>query len=134
MHHIYGDSVPSIAAQMAECDSPFVDAMLDGPLFNKSTMPAGKNAGRKQSMANAKKQKYTDEEKRAYYIGLGSTMSHSQKGREKHVRALTGNDPAQILHRTNADAPKDRSESRIISASSARRAPARRNKKTARRR
>lgn len=95
MHHIYGDSVPSIAAQMAECDSPFVDAMLDGPLF-KSTMPAGKNAGRKQFMANAKKQEYTDEEKRAYYIGLGSTMSHSQKGREKHVRALTGNDPAQI--------------------------------------
>lgn len=95
MHHIYGDSVPSMAEQMAECDDPFVDAMLDSPLFNKSTMPAGKNAGRKQSMANGKKQ-YTDEEKRAYYIGLGSTMSHSQKGREKHVRALTGNNPAQI--------------------------------------
>lgn len=95
MHHIYGDSVPSIAAQMAECDDPFVDAMLDGPLFNKSTMPAGKNAGRKQSMANGKKQ-YTDEEKRAYYIGLGSTMSHSEKGREKQVRAMTGNNPAQI--------------------------------------
>ena len=29
-------------------------------------------------------------------IGLGSTMSYSQKGREKHVRALTGNNPAQI--------------------------------------
>ena len=96
MHHIYGDSVPSMAEQMAECDDPFVDAMLDSPLFNKSTMPAGKNAGRKQTMANAKKREYTDEEKRAYYIGLGSTMSHSQKGREKHVRALTGNNPAQI--------------------------------------
>ncbi len=91
MHHIYGDSTPSLTDQMAECEDPFLDA-----LFEKSSMPAGKNAGRKQTMANAKKQEYTDKEKRAYYIGLGSTMSHSQKGREKHVRALTGNNPAQI--------------------------------------
>lgn len=46
-------------------------------------------------MANGKKQ-YTDAEKRAWYLGLGSTLSHSEKGREKQVRAMTGNDPAQI--------------------------------------
>ncbi len=90
MHHIYGDSTPSLTDQMAECEDPFLDA-----LFEKPSMPAGKNAGRKQTMAKAKKQ-YTEEEKRLYWMGVGSTMSHSQAGREKHVRAMTGNDPAQI--------------------------------------
>lgn len=46
-------------------------------------------------MANAKKQ-YTEEEKRLYWMGVGSTMSHSQAGREKHVRSMTGNNAAEI--------------------------------------
>lgn len=46
-------------------------------------------------MAKAKKQ-YTEEEKRLYWMGVGSTMSHSAQGREKQVRAVTGNNTAEI--------------------------------------
>lgn len=46
-------------------------------------------------MANEKKQ-YSEKERRLYWMGVGSTMSHSAQGREKQVRSMTGNNTAEI--------------------------------------
>lgn len=66
-------------------------------------------------MANAKKQ-YTEEEKRLYWMGVGSTMSHSAKGREKQVRAVTGNNPAEIASYKNGRAEGKRQKQAYLNS------------------
>ena len=47
-------------------------------------------------MAQQNRQQYSDEEKRLFWMGVGSTMSRTEEGREKHVVAMTGGDKSLI--------------------------------------
>ena len=42
------------------------------------------------------REEFSDEQKRMYYIGLGSTLSQSEEGRKKHVTAMTHGDRSLI--------------------------------------
>ena len=98
--------IPPISEQIADHEDPFIDALFESPLFQsrrsqsqsqtkKVIHPAGNMKG--ENMAQAKtKQKYSDAEKRMYWMGVGSTLSRTSEGRKKQITTMANGDSAQI--------------------------------------